>query len=79
MFEQVLETISFNSQTCLIPGEEVIKYCLKFLSRNCLHCVPDKRATACTITACVVTLNQSSYIRTEKEGDVLMCVAQQTG
>ena len=78
MLEQVLEMTSFNSQTCLIPGEEVIKYCLKFLSRNYWYCVPSERVTACTIAACVVTLNQSSYIHTEKEGDVWMRIAQQT-
>jgi len=65
MLEQLLEMTSFNSQTCLIPGEEVIKYCLQFFLE-----IADKRATACTIAVCVVTLNQSSYIRTEKEGDV---------
>jgi len=32
---------SFNSQTWLTLGEEVIKYYVKFLSRYCQCCVPD--------------------------------------
>ena len=100
--------ISFNSQTCLTSGEEVInplnaklnpichllalagahhilhvsrvrvKYCFKFLSRNCWYCGSDEGATACTIAACMVTLNQSSDICTEKGGHVWMYVAQRT-
>ena len=38
MLGKVLEMISSNSQTCLTPGEQIIKYCLKFLPRNCRHC-----------------------------------------
>jgi hypothetical protein len=34
MLEMVLEMISSNSQTCLTPGKQIIKYCLKFLSRK---------------------------------------------
>jgi hypothetical protein len=37
MLQYVSEMIS-TSQTCLTPGEQVIKYCLTFLSKNCLYC-----------------------------------------
>ena len=41
MLEQVFEMTSFNCQACLTPGEQITKYCLKFLFGNCLYCEPD--------------------------------------
>lgn len=38
MLEQVMEITSFNSQTCLPPGEQIIKYCLMLLFRNIPDC-----------------------------------------
>ena len=35
---RVLEIISFNSETCLAPGEQIIKYGLNSLPRNCRYC-----------------------------------------
>jgi hypothetical protein len=34
MLDKVLEMTFFNSLTCLTPGQQFIKSCLKFLSRN---------------------------------------------
>jgi hypothetical protein len=33
-----MEMISFNSETCLAPDEQIIKYGLNFLPRNCRYC-----------------------------------------
>jgi len=41
-----MEIISFNSQARLTPFEQIIKYCLKLVSRNCQYCVPDEMAAA---------------------------------
>ena len=40
MLEQVLEMTSFNCQTWLTPGEQVIKYSLKFLFGYYRYCEP---------------------------------------
>jgi hypothetical protein len=47
MLEEVLEMTSFNSQTCLTPGEQIIKYCLKFCSKKLPTCAASLMAAAC--------------------------------
>jgi hypothetical protein len=37
---------NLNSQTCLTPGEQIIRYCLKFLSRNFRQYTLDEKAAA---------------------------------
>jgi len=34
MLQYILKLTSFSSLTCLAGGEDIIKYCLKFLSKN---------------------------------------------
>jgi hypothetical protein len=40
MLHLVLDITFFSSQTCLTSGEQIIKYCLKFVSRYCRYCKP---------------------------------------
>jgi len=44
--EQVLETVPFKSHTRPTPGEQIIKYYFKFLSRNCGYCEESLKVTA---------------------------------
>jgi hypothetical protein len=41
MLEWVVEITPVNPQKFLTPHEQIIKYCLKFLPRNCRHCAPN--------------------------------------
>jgi len=44
MLEWVLEITPFSSQTCLTLGEQIIKYCLNFVSGNCRYFALDETA-----------------------------------
>jgi hypothetical protein len=46
MLEQVLEMTSFDPQTYLTPGEQIIKYLLKLMSGNCRYFVESLRVAA---------------------------------
>jgi hypothetical protein len=50
----VSELTSLKSQTYFTPGEQVIKFCLKFLSRNYRNCVTGDLSSSCIyIYVCV--------------------------
>jgi len=44
--EWVLEITFLYALVCLTTGEQVTKYCLKFLSGYCRNCTPDEMAAA---------------------------------
>lgn len=44
--EQVLEMILFDSNTCMTPGKQIMKFYLKFLSINYRHCIRSVQAVA---------------------------------
>lgn len=46
ILEQGMEMIAFSSQICFTPGEQITKYCLKFLSRTCWYCMGSLMAAA---------------------------------
>ena len=47
--EEGMEMTAISSQICLTPGEQIVKYCLKFLSRTCWYCMGSLMAAAwCT-------------------------------
>jgi hypothetical protein len=46
MLKYVLATTSFISQIRLPPGEQIIKFCLKFFRANCGFITPDEAAAA---------------------------------
>lgn len=64
----LLELTSFNPQTCFTTGGQIVKYCLRFSSRNCRQCVAVLTATVwltncrfvsmCTVH-CVILVTQS--------------------
>jgi len=45
MLGYVLKMTRFNSRRFQTPDEQIIKYCMKFLSRNFRHCAPGTTVT----------------------------------
>ena len=65
ILEQVLKMASLNFQTCLIPGEQIIKYCLMILSRNCQYCAAAaSHIHRNSIAVCTVHCNGEKYRKT---------------
>jgi hypothetical protein len=42
VLELALEITYFNSQTRLTPGKRIVRFCLKYLSRNCRYFASDE-------------------------------------
>jgi len=54
LLEQVLEMTYFNAQTCLTPGKQIVRDCLKYLSRNFRYFAPDETTAALIHTPAVL-------------------------
>jgi hypothetical protein len=70
----MLELAYFSTHTYLISGEQIVKYCRKFLSRNCRHARQVQLQLHASFTASPIRVRTVHYISLITQSTLIGCL-----